>query len=126
VVLLAGSGPLVRSFLALGSVDTGFDPDRLLTAALELPMDRYPDDVGREQGDEREVVGVVADVATSAPQEGVEGAMYYPYHQNASSSMPLAVRTSGEAASVTATVRGIVRDLAPALLAALGIYSMLA
>ncbi|MEE2899472.1 MAG: hypothetical protein VX815_13490 [Gemmatimonadota bacterium] len=126
MVLLAGSGPLVRSFLALRSVDTGFDPDRLLTAALELPMDRYPDDVGREQGDEREVVGVVADVATSALQEGVEGAMYYPYHQPASSSMPLAVRTSGEAASVTATVRGIVRDLAPALLAALGMYSMLA
>lgn len=47
VVLLAGSGLLVRSFLALRSVDTGFDPDRLLTAELELPMDRYPDDASR-------------------------------------------------------------------------------
>ena len=39
--------------------------------------------------------------------------MYYPYHQSAASSMRLALRTSGNAGSVTAAVRGVLRDLAP-------------
>jgi putative ABC transport system permease protein len=41
VVLLAGAGLLMRSFLRLMSVDPGIRPDRVLTLTLELPQTRY-------------------------------------------------------------------------------------
>jgi Acidobacterial duplicated orphan permease len=37
VVLLAGAGLLIRSFLALEAVDLGFEPERLLTMNIALP-----------------------------------------------------------------------------------------
>jgi putative ABC transport system permease protein len=43
VVLLAGAGLMIRSFLRLQSVDSGFDPRNLLTLRLVLPEARYPD-----------------------------------------------------------------------------------
>ena len=42
VVLLAGSGLLLRSFLRLTAVDTGFAPGGLLVARVDLPPSRYP------------------------------------------------------------------------------------
>jgi putative ABC transport system permease protein len=42
VVLLAGSGLLIRSFHRLSQVDTGFDADRLLTMRFFLPRVSYP------------------------------------------------------------------------------------
>ena len=42
VVLLAGSGVMIRSFLALYAVDIGVDVDRLMTMDLQLPASRYP------------------------------------------------------------------------------------
>jgi putative ABC transport system permease protein len=43
LVLLAGAGLLIRSFLRLQSVDSGFDPRNLLTLRLSLPEARYPE-----------------------------------------------------------------------------------
>jgi len=41
VVLLVGSGLLLRSFLQLASRDLRFDPDRLLTFEIHVPLDDY-------------------------------------------------------------------------------------
>jgi putative ABC transport system permease protein len=48
LVLLTGAGLLIRSFWKILSVDSGFNPDRLLTLRLTLPASRYnaiPDQV---------------------------------------------------------------------------------
>ena len=42
LVLLMGSGLLIRSFVRVLSVDPGFDAQRVLTASLSLPPTRYP------------------------------------------------------------------------------------
>jgi len=41
VVLLVGAGLLLKSFARLRGVDPGFRVERLLTATVDLPMDRY-------------------------------------------------------------------------------------
>ena len=46
LVLLAGAGLLMRSFLRVLAVDPGFDPGRVLVAPLSLPKNRY---AGREK-----------------------------------------------------------------------------
>lgn len=43
LVLVTGSGLLVRSFVRLSQADPGFDPGRLLTARIDLTSVRYPD-----------------------------------------------------------------------------------
>jgi len=43
VVLLVGSGLLLRSFAAVKATDPGFDAERLLTAEIELPAAGYAD-----------------------------------------------------------------------------------
>jgi predicted permease len=42
VVLLAGAGFMMRSFLALYRMDLGIDSSRLLTMRLSLPLGKYP------------------------------------------------------------------------------------
>ena len=42
LVLLAGSGFMMRSFLALYRMDMGFDSSHLLTMRLNLPLAKYP------------------------------------------------------------------------------------
>ncbi|MEM7415292.1 MAG: ABC transporter permease [Gemmatimonadota bacterium] len=226
VVLLAGSGLLVRSFTALRAVDPGFDTERLLTAEVTIPNDAYPDDVattrffaelidrlevspavsdvglatllpirdpgndvsvstpdayglggeptafqrsvwpgyfdamgiqilagrdvertdtpgatsvivlseqaassvfgdddpigrtvavdvGRDEPELREVVGIVSDIVTSNLEWGVSGAMYYPFHQRPSRSMRLAVRSSDAEATIASIVREELRALDP-------------
>src|SRR5690606_17277170 len=43
VVLVVGSGLMLRSFAALQKVDPGFDPDNMLTFSVFLPAATYPD-----------------------------------------------------------------------------------
>jgi len=43
VLLTAGAGLLVKSFVGLLRLDRGFQPDRLVTAIVVLPPSRYPD-----------------------------------------------------------------------------------
>lgn len=47
LVLLVGSGLMLRSFQALRSVDPGFEPRGLLTLRLTLPAATYPDPLDR-------------------------------------------------------------------------------
>ena len=42
LVLLAGAGVLLKSFHKVQTVDTGFDPQGVLTVRLSLPNTRYP------------------------------------------------------------------------------------
>ena len=41
IVLLAGAGLMIRSFVTLYSIDLGIDSDRLLTMRLQLPDSKY-------------------------------------------------------------------------------------
>src|SRR6476620_8221242 len=43
LMLLAGAGLLVRSFLLVQQVDPGFNPKNLLTAFVILPPSKYPE-----------------------------------------------------------------------------------
>ncbi|HEX4279047.1 MAG TPA: ABC transporter permease [Bryobacteraceae bacterium] len=42
VVLLAGAGVMLRSFLKIYAVDVGFNTNRILTTLISLPKTRYP------------------------------------------------------------------------------------
>src|SRR5262245_15040777 len=47
VVLLAGAGLLLKSFVRVTHVDPGFAPDRVMTAQMTLPSTRYVDAAAR-------------------------------------------------------------------------------
>lgn len=47
VVLLTGAGLLLRSFIAMTTVDPGFQPDGITTFRIALPTYRYPDTAAR-------------------------------------------------------------------------------
>ena len=47
VILLVGSGLLLRSFATLSSVNPGFDTQNLLTMEIRLASDKYPDEARR-------------------------------------------------------------------------------
>jgi putative ABC transport system permease protein len=44
VVLVVGAGLLLRTLVALNQIDLGFNPDRVLTAQVQLTTTDYPDD----------------------------------------------------------------------------------
>src|SRR5262249_23708921 len=43
VVLLVGAGLTIRSFAALTAIDLGFEPSRVVTMRLSVPVARYPE-----------------------------------------------------------------------------------
>jgi predicted permease len=45
VLLVVGAGLMARSFLALRSVDPGFNPDRVLTVSMQINMAGVPDSI---------------------------------------------------------------------------------
>jgi putative ABC transport system permease protein len=47
IVLLIGASLLIRSYLAMGEVDLGYDRDGVLTWRVTLPESRYPTEVSR-------------------------------------------------------------------------------
>ncbi len=53
VVLLAGAGLMIRSFLTLYSVDIGIKTERLMTMRLQLPASKYPNAESRRAFFER-------------------------------------------------------------------------
>jgi putative ABC transport system permease protein len=76
LVLLAGAGLLMRSFLRIQQVDPGFDPSRVLTMRVTLPPQKYEDEAitaffERLAGSVRELPGVRAvGVASQYPPQG--------------------------------------------------------
>jgi putative ABC transport system permease protein len=42
IMLLAGGGLLIRSFVTLSAVDTGYDPSHVMTFQIAVPVDLYP------------------------------------------------------------------------------------
>ncbi len=60
VFLLIGSGLLIRSLAGQLGVDLGFQPERLLTASVQVPSSKYPDPAQREHFFQEFLAGVQA------------------------------------------------------------------
>lgn len=66
-------------------------------------------------GEEREVVGVVADVRNAGPLSSFRPDLYLPAAQIPDRAMEVAVRASGDPAALTPVVRSVMRELDPDL-----------
>ena len=51
LMLLAGAGLMIRSFVKLQNLDLGFESENVLTAQIFLPGNRYPVDPGQFRPD---------------------------------------------------------------------------
>jgi predicted permease len=76
LVLLAGAGLLVKSFLRLNSIDPGFKPDRVIELPIQLPAKRY-NEIPRQTLFRREILGklnrvpgVQAAIVSDVPMNG--------------------------------------------------------
>ncbi len=96
VVLLAGSGLLLRSFDRLVSVDPGFEVDQLAVLELQLPSNRYSApgaSLAFMQELERKIEGrpgVLATVSGGAPPSG--GGFSFDVELEAEGNAPLALK----------------------------------
>ena len=75
VVLLAGAGLMIRSFIRLQQVDPGFTPDRLLTVRISPPSPAYNMDNVRRLADR-----MLAKVKTVAGVESATFASGFPFN----------------------------------------------
>jgi len=79
LILLAGSGLMIKTIAALRQVDPGFNPDNVITASLNLPPVRYPDRGSRNAfydqllAELRALPGIKAAATTSALPFGGDG-----------------------------------------------------
>jgi putative ABC transport system permease protein len=86
LVLLAGAGLLMRSFVKLTTVDLGFDPEHVLSVRVPLPAGRYATREAKQQFFDQvlarlqAVPGVVAVTASSTlpPYGGITGDIDIP------------------------------------------------
>lgn len=58
LILLVGAGLLIKTFWQLRSIETGFNPDRLLTMRVELPEARYQEIFKQTQFRKRVLEGI--------------------------------------------------------------------
>lgn len=58
LILLVAAGLLIKTFWQLRSIETGFNPDRLLTMRVELPEARYQEIVKQTQFRKRVLEGI--------------------------------------------------------------------
>lgn len=76
LMLLAGSGLMVRGFVRVQTVHLGFEPENVLTVYINLPITRYPEPLQRYRFQQdlinrmRRVPGVSAVAAGSLPMVG--------------------------------------------------------
>jgi len=66
VVLLVGAGLLLRSFLRMSSVELGFDPTRVQTFNISLPVAKYPQPEQRAAFVERLIANAAAQPGVTA------------------------------------------------------------
>ncbi len=116
IVLMIGASLLMRSFLALRTVDVGFEPDKLVTGLLTAPpaASTSPD----------RVVGFFADVIASVARipgvVSVAGASAVPLMSNESSPF----RTEGAAPSIAGDVYAEQPKITPEYFRAMGIRTL--
>lgn len=102
VVLLAGAGLLLRSFIKLNAVDLGFNPDGLVTLYVQLTSPRYRapgGGLGIMREIERRVetqLGVTATIVTVPPiRSGPASANVYPEAEGMALSRAMVPRLHG-------------------------------
>ena len=88
LVLLAGAGLLIRSFINLRNVDSGFQPERLLALTVALPEAQYPKPEQREAffravlDRMQRIPGVEStSISVNAPLRGFWGRVFTPDNQ---------------------------------------------
>jgi putative ABC transport system permease protein len=74
LVLLAGAGLLIRSFMRLQSIDPGFRSEGVLTARVSLPAAKYTDNRAIAQFFER----AIAQIRTAPGVESAAGVSFLP------------------------------------------------
>lgn len=87
VTLLAGAGLLLRSFAKVADQSAGFDSDGVLSAAVSLPHEKYPDDASRAR-----IMGRFLDAARGLPGVTAAGLV---------DARPLSGDTSGTSYAIT-------------------------
>ncbi|MEK6407648.1 MAG: ABC transporter permease [Acidobacteriota bacterium] len=115
LVLLAGAGLLVRSFVALLRVDPGFVTDRALTLEVQLGRNRMPEQrvAFVEQTIER--------LTSLAGVQSVGAASALPFHDN-QVTLPVTIRVEGRPASPSGQdPTAYLIDITPDYLRALGV-----
>jgi putative ABC transport system permease protein len=75
LVLLTGAGLLVRSFLQMRSVDTGFRADNLTVSTVDFPRSRYTSTTQLQEFDQR----VLKDLAALPGAESVAAVSFLPF-----------------------------------------------
>ena len=114
LTLLVGAGLLAKSFLGLMAVDLGYDPERVVTLELELPMARYG-----EPHQPRQLVAEVVDGAAALP--GVEAAAAVSTVPLAGNNYSVGIEVEGApAATPSETPTAAIWIASPGVLPALG------
>jgi putative ABC transport system permease protein len=85
LVLLTGAGLLVRTFVELGRVDLGIDPNGVVTMGLRLPAYKYPE-AARQAAFYRDLmakIGAIPGVKAAGAQGGGGNVFFQPEGQPA-------------------------------------------